>query len=107
MIKGPAGLDYLQKAFTERYGPPSNSSTSLPVTKSWLNLVRTDVGREWDEHLDALSTLPDTQETSSQGKAPTNLRTGGSVTLGQHSVEPSSAGMLCEREPYLFYLLIV
>lgn len=92
MIKGPAGLDYLQKAFTERYGPPSDSSTSLPVTKSWLNLVRTDVDQEWDEHLDALSTLPDTRETSSQGEAPTTLRTGGSVTLGRHSVEPTSAG---------------
>lgn len=93
MIKGPAGLDYLQTAFTKRYGSASDASTSLPLTKSWLSSVRADVQREWDEYLESLSTLPDIQATSPQGIPSTTLRTGGvPVTSRTHTLEPTSTG---------------
>lgn len=94
MIKGPAGLDYLQKAFTNRYGSPSDATTSLTLTKSWLTLASADVEREWNEYLDSLSTLPDTQATSPQRIPPTTLRTGGSVsvTLRTRSLGATTAG---------------
>lgn len=98
MIQGPAGLDYLQKAFTNRYGPPSDASTSLHLTKSWLTLARVDVEREWDEYLNSLSTLPDTQATSPQGIPPTTLRTGGSASVMSRTriLEPTTTGMMLE-----------
>ncbi|KAJ8436939.1 hypothetical protein Cgig2_017364 [Carnegiea gigantea] len=81
MIKGPAGLEYLRKAFSNRYGPPSNASASLPVTKSWLCLVRTHAEQEWAEHVDSLSTLPTNQTAGTQEVLPTTLRTGGSASV--------------------------
>ncbi|KAL2893496.1 T-complex protein 11-like protein [Bienertia sinuspersici] len=94
MIKGPAGFDYLQKAFVNRYGPASDASNSLPLTKSWLTTVSADVEREWDEHLDSLLTLPDSEATSAQGIPSTTLRTGGgvSVTSRTCSLELTSTG---------------
>ncbi|KAI3752852.1 hypothetical protein L2E82_24891 [Cichorium intybus] len=37
LIKGPAGLEYLGKAFTERFGQPSDALTRLPLTLRWLS----------------------------------------------------------------------
>lgn len=95
MIKGPAGLDYLRKGFLTRYGPPSNACTSLPLTKSWLSLVKTNAEQEWAEHMDSLSTLPTTNQTAhTQELLPTTLRTGGSVPVASRmrSLEPIAAG---------------
>ena len=81
LLKGPAGLDYLRNAFANRYGPPSNSSTALPLTMGWLSSVLDSKDQEWHEHINALSELTRTNEISSQRLLPlTALRTGGSVS---------------------------
>ncbi|GFY88535.1 T-complex protein 11 [Actinidia rufa] len=81
LLKGPAGLDYLRNAFAHRYGPPSNSSTALPLTMGWLSSVLDSKDQEWREHINALSELTRTNEISSLRLLPlTALRTGGSVS---------------------------
>ncbi|XP_021760414.1 uncharacterized protein LOC110725234 [Chenopodium quinoa] len=94
MIQGPAGLDYLQKAFSNRYGSPSDAFSSLPLTMSWMTSTSTNLEREWDEYLDSLSTLPDIQVTSPQGIPPTTLRTGGSFSVLSRirSLVPTTTG---------------
>ncbi|KAM3367566.1 hypothetical protein ACQJBY_016257 [Aegilops geniculata] len=57
-IKGSAGVEYLQKAFGDRYGPPANASASLPVTLQWISASKSIVDAEWSEHLGSLSVLP-------------------------------------------------
>ncbi|XP_020182962.1 uncharacterized protein [Aegilops tauschii subsp. strangulata] len=57
-IKGSAGVEYLQKAFGARYGPPANASASLPVTLQWISASKSIVDAEWREHLGSLSVLP-------------------------------------------------
>ncbi|KAE8815260.1 T-complex protein 11-like protein 1 [Hordeum vulgare] len=56
-IKGSAGVEYLQKAFGERYGPPANAA-ALPVTLQWISASKSIVDAEWSEHLGSLSILP-------------------------------------------------
>jgi hypothetical protein len=51
-------VEYLQKAFGDRYGPPANASGSLPVTQQWVSTSKNMVGAEWSEHLGSLSVLP-------------------------------------------------
>ncbi|KAL6652923.1 hypothetical protein ACP70R_011848 [Stipagrostis hirtigluma subsp. patula] len=58
IIKGSAGVEYLQKAFTDRYGPPANASVSLPLTMQWISTSKNIAEQEWSEHLDTLSILP-------------------------------------------------
>jgi hypothetical protein len=58
MIKGTAGVEYLQKAFGDSYGSPANASASLPVTLQWVSTSRNMVDSEWREHLGSLSVLP-------------------------------------------------
>ncbi|KAL7199996.1 hypothetical protein ACSBR2_022160 [Camellia fascicularis] len=80
LLRGPAGLDYLKNAFANRYGPPSDASTALPLTMRWLSSVWDSIDREWLEHTNALSELTRSQESSSQRLLPsTTLRTGGSI----------------------------
>ncbi|KAM3387141.1 hypothetical protein ACQJBY_010171 [Aegilops geniculata] len=57
-IKGSAGVEYLQKAFGDRYEPPANASASLPVTLQWTSASKSIVDAEWREHLGSLSVLP-------------------------------------------------
>ncbi|KAI5015121.1 hypothetical protein ZWY2020_056511 [Hordeum vulgare] len=56
-IKGSAGVEYVQKAFGGRYGPPANASASLPVTLQWISASKSIVDADWSEHLGALSVL--------------------------------------------------
>ncbi|CAK9175692.1 unnamed protein product [Ilex paraguariensis] len=94
LLKGPAGLDYLRKAFANRYGPPSAALTALPFTTQWLLSVRDIKDQEWDEHTNALLELTRRRESPAQRLLPdTALRTGGSVLakisgsqVGQSSV---------------------
>ncbi|KAL6656267.1 hypothetical protein ACP70R_007093 [Stipagrostis hirtigluma subsp. patula] len=58
IIKGSAGVEYLQKAFTDRYGPPANASASLPLTLQWISTSKNIAEQEWSEHLATLSVLP-------------------------------------------------
>lgn len=82
LIKGPAGLEYLRKAFTNRYGSPTDAFTSLSITKQWLSYVKTVAEQEWSEYSDSLAAMADNSEFS-QGLAPTTLRTGGSILMGK------------------------
>lgn len=78
LLKGPAGLDYLRKAFANRYGSSSDAYTSLPLTMRWLSSVRNCKDQEWGEHQNSLSTLK-AQDSSSQGLLTSiTLKTGGS-----------------------------
>ncbi|GFY89353.1 T-complex protein 11 [Actinidia rufa] len=80
LLKGPAGLDYLRNAFANRYGPPSDSPTALPLTMGWLSSVLDSKDQEWHEHTNALSELTRSSEILSERLLPsTALRTGGSV----------------------------
>lgn len=82
LLKGPAGLDYLRKAFANRYGSPSNAYTSLPLTLQWLSSVQTCKDREWDEHTNSHSALM-TQGSSPPGMPlpGTALKTGGNFLV--------------------------
>ncbi|OAY63776.1 T-complex protein 11-like protein 1 [Ananas comosus] len=76
IIKGSAGLEYLQTAFAERYGPPSDAAISLPLTVQWISSLKNTVEEEWDEHLESLSAL-----LTDQGQPlVTTLRTGGRIS---------------------------
>ncbi|KAL1358307.1 hypothetical protein AAHE18_04G022900 [Arachis hypogaea] len=79
LIKGPAGLDYLRNAFSNKYGSPSVANTSLPSTVRWLSSVWNCKDREWDEHVGFCSALGD--NSSQECLPPTTLRTGGNVML--------------------------
>ncbi|KAJ6820917.1 uncharacterized protein M6B38_394315 [Iris pallida] len=86
IIKGSAGMEYLQKAFAERYGPPA--AASLPLTVQWISSLGSSTEEEWNEH-NSLS-----PPTSSHGlPIGTALRTGGSIPLaGRNSFASDDSG---------------
>ncbi|KAE8056180.1 hypothetical protein FH972_012973 [Carpinus fangiana] len=88
LIKGPAGLEYLKKAFANRYGSPVNATTSLPLTRQWLSSVRVVAEEEWDEYRDSQSTMASNGRLS-QGLPPTTLRTGGSIVVSSKLGSPT------------------
>lgn len=93
IIKGSAGLEYLQKAFADRYGPPSEAASSLPLTVQWISSLRNSLEEEWSEHVDSLSVL-----STSHGLPPvTSLRTGGGTLLaskqGHLLINPSGGDL--------------
>jgi hypothetical protein len=82
IIKESAGVEYLQKAFADRYGPPENASASLPLTLQWIMTSNNIVEVEWSEHSDCLSIM------QSAGQAPALvpvLRAGHGTLVGQPS----------------------
>ncbi|KAG2566331.1 hypothetical protein PVAP13_7NG196200 [Panicum virgatum] len=64
IVRGSTGVDYLQKAFAGRYGPPANASASLPLTLQLISAAKSVAEQEWSEHSDCLSATP------SAGQAP-------------------------------------
>ncbi|XP_022763291.1 uncharacterized protein LOC111308884 isoform X2 [Durio zibethinus] len=85
LLKGPAGLDYLRKAFANCNGSPSDAYTRLPLTMRWLSSVWNCKDQEWEEHENSLSTLK-AQDGSSQGLHTTiTLKTGGSYNSANAS----------------------
>ncbi|KAL5982942.1 hypothetical protein ACLOJK_017022 [Asimina triloba] len=100
-IKGPAGFEYLQKAFADRYGHPSDAARSLPLTAQWLLSVGGNSELEWEEHKDSLSALGFSNAGSTQAlQLPTSLRTGGSVPLaGSESPMSSNAPATVSQLP--------
>ncbi|KAG5233172.1 T-complex [Salix suchowensis] len=86
LIKGPAGLEYLKKAFADRYGSPTDATSLLPLTRKWMASVNTGAEQEWEEYIDSVSaTINDTQVP-----IPTALRTGGSVLTTSKIGPPTS-----------------
>ncbi|KAL6501274.1 hypothetical protein OROHE_024921 [Orobanche hederae] len=78
LLKGPEALYYLGKAFTARYGQPSNALIALPLTVKWLSSAREGKDEEWNEHRSSLSELTKKQGSSPNYLPSTTLRTGGS-----------------------------
>ena len=82
LLKGPAGLDYLKRAFANHFGPPADALTSLPLTMQWILSIWDSKDQEWDEHTNALLELIRRQKSSSQSLHPsTTLRTGGIISV--------------------------
>lgn len=81
VVKGPAGFEYLRKAFSTRYGGPLSAPNSLPVTVQWLLSVQSILEQSWDEHTDSLSGLSMHYASSTHGVPQTSLRTGGSLSV--------------------------
>ncbi|KDP38837.1 hypothetical protein JCGZ_04994 [Jatropha curcas] len=81
LLKGPAGLDYLRKAFANRYRSQSDAHTSLPLTMRWLSSVRNCKDQEWREHTNCLSALISNESSSEEFLPSTALRSGGSFLL--------------------------
>ena len=105
LIKGPAGLEYLKKAFANRYGPPTDANTSLPLTMQWLSSIHSDAEQEWDEYMDSVASLTVNNERSHQGLPPTALRTGGSISVASRLGSPSSTGLISDMTvSYIFFL---
>lgn len=63
MIKGPGGVEYLQKSFADRYGSPSDALASLPSTARWISSLKDVVEEQWNEH-SSLSILPEADHVS-------------------------------------------
>ncbi|XP_068654343.1 uncharacterized protein [Aristolochia californica] len=108
IIKGSGGIDYLQRAFTNRYGDPSNAVISLPLAKLWLTPLRKSAEREWREHVESLSSLMENQTgsfgTSSHDFTPTTLKTGGAFPMAsnmnlQVPLELTSTGNTGNQQP--------
>lgn len=95
LLKGPAGLDYLKNAFANRYGSPSEASTSLPLTVRWLSSLLDCKDQEWEEHTNSLAALM-SNENSTHGFLPsTTLRTGGNFPVKTNgSLADKSTGMI-------------
>ncbi|CAL5016887.1 unnamed protein product [Urochloa decumbens] len=89
-IKGSAGVEYLQKAFTDRYGSPDNASASLPLTLQWISASKNIVEEEWSQHSDSLSLMPSVGQASALVPV---LRAGHGAPVGQPS--SSSAASTC------------
>ena len=86
LLKGPAGLDYLERAFAHRAGAPDEALTALPLAIRWLSSVLNTKDQEWNEHTNSLLELSRRQESSSQRLLPsTTLRTGGSISSAKLS----------------------
>eukprot|EP01018_Ginkgo_biloba_P023277 Gb_06651 [translate_table: standard] len=110
LVQGSAGVNYLQEAFTIRYGPSSGAVDSLPLTVQWITSVRQTMEQERCDFEAALtafrSSQPTPPRTQSLGLPPvTSLRTGGRLGIekdlrtacGDGSTLPSSTGETCHE----------
>ncbi|GJS23453.1 T-complex protein 11 [Tanacetum coccineum] len=88
LLKGPAGLEYLGKAFSKRFGPPSDASSRLPLTLRWLSSLRSTYDQDWSDHKRILSGLQDASTSEKHILPSTALRTGGSFSSGLQTSSP-------------------
>ncbi|KAJ6805750.1 uncharacterized protein M6B38_177680 [Iris pallida] len=89
IIKGSAGMEYLQKAFSDRYGAPSGVADSLPLTAQWLSSMGNSFEEEWNEHINSRAS-PSSSHGLPTGMA---LQSGGNIPIAQyHSVAPDNSG---------------
>ncbi|XP_062225705.1 uncharacterized protein LOC133924264 isoform X2 [Phragmites australis] len=87
IIKGSAGVEYLQKAFADRYGLPANASASLLLILQWISTSKNIAEEEWSQHLDSISILPSAEHAPA---LVTVLQAGHGAPGGQPS-SPSAA----------------
>ncbi|XP_047969894.1 uncharacterized protein LOC125213409 [Salvia hispanica] len=81
VLKGPEALYYIGRAFTSRYGQPTNARSALPLTARWLSSTRQGKDEEWDEHESLVSELRRRHEVLPSYLPSTTLRTGGSALI--------------------------
>lgn len=97
LLKGPAALDYLTKAFANRYGSPSEVCSSLPMTMRWLSSVSNCKDEEWGEHQNSVSILKANDSSSQELLMSVTLKTGGSYNSKSSTqipfVNPSSSNV--------------
>ncbi|KAD6795456.1 hypothetical protein E3N88_06352 [Mikania micrantha] len=87
LLKGPAGLEYLGKAFSKRFGPPSDATARLSLTMRWLSSLGPIFDQEWNDHQRIYSGLQDEKSVLPS----TILRTGGSsFSSGLQTLTPAS-----------------
>ncbi|KAG9141855.1 hypothetical protein Leryth_013979 [Lithospermum erythrorhizon] len=99
-LNGPVAIEYLRKAFTSRYGSPSDALVALPITKKWLCSLKDGRDAEWHEYRTAFADA-NGHDKSSPGFLPsTALRTGGSFAVktnkDQTTSSPGSGSVLPE-----------
>ncbi|GAA0162246.1 microtubule or microtubule-binding cytoskeletal protein [Lithospermum erythrorhizon] len=99
-LNGPVAIEYLRKAFTSRYGSPSDALVALPITKKWLCSLKDGRDAEWLEYRTAFADV-NGHDKSSPGFLPsTALRTGGSFAVktnkDQTTSSPGSGSVLPE-----------
>ncbi|KAK8616375.1 hypothetical protein V6N13_017927 [Hibiscus sabdariffa] len=103
LLKGPAALDYLTKGFTNRYGPPSNANSSLPLTMRWLSSISNCKDQEWGEHQNSLSTLKANGSSSQELLISITLKTGGNYSSGNASqmtsLNPNASNFTGHEQP--------
>ncbi|KAH8510054.1 hypothetical protein H0E87_007832 [Populus deltoides] len=98
LLTGPAGLDYLRKAFANHYGSDSDACISLPLTMQWLSFVKNSEDQEWEEHKNSLFSLK-SNDSSSQDFVPlTTLRTGGSFLVKTNGSAMGSTSVPSETD---------
>ncbi|KAK3158194.1 hypothetical protein QOZ80_2AG0134020 [Eleusine coracana subsp. coracana] len=88
IIKGSGGVEYLQKAFADRYGSPSDAVASIPSTARWFLSLKDVVEEEWNEHVSSVSVL-----TATNHPLVATLRTGRGVPDQTQYVRPAAAGV--------------
>ncbi|GJM85258.1 hypothetical protein PR202_ga01693 [Eleusine coracana subsp. coracana] len=86
IIKGSGGVEYLQKAFADRYGSPSDAVASIPSTARWFLSLKDVVEEEWNEHVSSVSVL-----TATNHPLVATLRTGRGVPDQTQYVRPAAA----------------
>ncbi|KAL5226085.1 hypothetical protein ABZP36_012724 [Zizania latifolia] len=85
--KGSGGVEYLRKAFADRYGSPSSPSVALRSTALWISTSKDTVEVEWNEHVNSFSVLPATDHAQS---LVATLRSGHGVPDQQQSTVPAA-----------------
>ncbi|KAJ6711342.1 hypothetical protein OIU79_007740 [Salix purpurea] len=104
LLTGPAGLDYLRKAFANHYGSDLDACISLPLTMQWLSSVKNSGDQEWEEHQSSLFSLK-SHDSSSKVSVPfTTLRTGGSFLVKTNGSAMGSP-FFSFRDRYASYLI--
>ncbi|KAG8071045.1 hypothetical protein GUJ93_ZPchr0006g45845 [Zizania palustris] len=90
IIKGSGGVEYLRKAFADRYGSPSTPSVALHSTALWISTSKDIVEVEWNEHVNSFSVLPATDHAQ---PLVATLRSGHRVPVQQQSTVFATDGM--------------
>ncbi|KAK8364309.1 hypothetical protein V6Z12_A03G221700 [Gossypium hirsutum] len=103
LLKGPAALDYLMKAFANCYGSPSEVCSSLPMTMRWLSSVSNCKDEEWGEHQNSVSNLKANDSSSQELLMSITLKTGGSYNSKNSTqipfVNPNSSNVTDQEQP--------
>ncbi|KAL8242403.1 hypothetical protein R6Q59_012705 [Mikania micrantha] len=82
LLSGPAGLEYLGKAFAKRFGSPSEACIRLPLTMRWLSSLGPTYDQDWSDHNRVLSGLQDGSPSEKIVVPSTALKSGGSFSNG-------------------------